>query len=84
MESSERGRLAGERAGSRLGRAEAMFKYFLHFESDLHLRKSLWLDGKGPEGQQSNLSGGCGTRLQAVMACTRMGQREGGELLWGS
>ena len=52
MEGSESGRLAREQVGSRLGSAWAMFKDFLHLKSDLHLRKSLWLDGKGSEVQQ--------------------------------
>ena len=70
---------AGDWLGSRQGAGWAgLFKDFLHFESNLHLRKSL----AGWEGFRDAATRD--TRLQAVMACTRMGQRQGSELFWGS
>ena len=59
------------------GQAWAVFKDFLRVQFAFEkITLAVW------EGFRDAATRG--TRLQAVMACNRMGQRQGSELLWGS
>lgn len=78
MEGSESGRLAREQVGSRLGSALGHV-WISSFEVRFAFEKITLAGWEGFRGAATR-----GTGLQAVMACTRMGQRQGSELLWGS